>query len=175
MARRQAQRVARGGDLGGAADAGDAADRDCGAAAADGFDGSVKRIAKPSGSADGALRFAGYAAVFGRPDKSRDIVRKGAFARALKRADEVPLLWQHRAGVVIGRIEHLSEDERGLRVIAALGANRDAERAARLIKARKVDGLSFGYRVREAKSRGALRELIELDLVEVSLVASPMQ
>jgi hypothetical protein len=29
--------------------------------------------------------------------------------------------------------------------------------------------------VREAKSRGVLRELIELDLVEVSLVASPMQ
>ena len=39
----------------------------------------------------------------------------------------------------------------------------------------KVDGLSFGYRVREAKSAGALRELIELDLVEVSLVAHPMQ
>jgi uncharacterized protein len=35
--------------------------------------------------------------------------------------------------------------------------------------------LSFGYRVREAKSAGRLRELIELDLVEVSLVANPMQ
>ena len=30
-------------------------------------------------------------------------------------------------------------------------------------------------RVREAKSEGGLRELIELDLVEVSLVAHPMQ
>jgi hypothetical protein len=29
--------------------------------------------------------------------------------------------------------------------------------------------------VREAKSAGGLRELIELDLVEVSLVAHPMQ
>jgi phage head maturation protease len=35
--------------------------------------------------------------------------------------------------------------------------------------------LSFGYRVREAKSSGVVRELVELDLVEVSLVASPMQ
>ena len=117
------------------------------------------------------MRFAGYAAVFGRPDKGGDIIRKGAFAAALQRAGEVPLLWQHKAGAVIGRIEHLSEDERGLRVIAAIGD----ERASRLLEARKVDGLSFGYRVREAKSAGPHRELVELDLVEVSLVANPMQ
>jgi hypothetical protein len=117
------------------------------------------------------VRFAGYAAVFDRPDKGGDIVRKGAFLRALERSGEVPLLWQHRPGAVIGRIEHLSEDKRGLRVIAAV---RDA-RASRLLGAGKVDGLSFGYRVREAKSSGGVRELVELDLVEVSLVASPMQ
>jgi uncharacterized protein len=117
------------------------------------------------------IRFAGYAAVFDRPDKSGDIVRKGAFARALERAGEVPLLWQHRAGAVIGRVEHLSEDERGLRVIGAVG---DA-RASRLLRNGKVDGLSFGYRVRDAKSAGSCRELIELDLIEVSLVANPMQ
>jgi uncharacterized protein len=117
------------------------------------------------------VRFAGYAAVFDRADKSGDIVRKGAFARALERAGEVPLLWQHRAGAVIGRVEHLSEDERGLRVIAAV---RDT-RASRLLGNGKVDGLSFGYRVREAKSTGSCRELIELDLIEVSLVANPMQ
>ena len=61
------------------------------------------------------MRFAGYAAVFDRPDRGGDIVRKGAFARALDRAGEVPLLWQHKAGAVVGRIEHLSEDRRGLR------------------------------------------------------------
>jgi phage head maturation protease len=44
-----------------------------------------------------------------------------------------------------------------------------------LLERGKVDGLSFGYRVREAKSVGGLRELIALDLVEVSLVAQPMQ
>jgi HK97 family phage prohead protease len=117
------------------------------------------------------VRFAGYAAIFDRPDRGGDVVRKGAFAKALKRVGEVPLLWQHKAGAVVGRIEHLSEDERGLRVIASVG---DA-RAARLLENGKLDGLSFGYRVREAKSAGALRELIALDLVEVSLVARPMQ
>jgi HK97 family phage prohead protease len=117
------------------------------------------------------VRFAGYAAVFGRPDRGGDIVRKGAFARALKNATEVPLLWQHKAGAVVGRIEHLSEDSRGLRVIASLA---DA-RAVKLLGNGKVDGLSFGYRVREAKSASGLRELVELDLIEVSLVANPMQ
>lgn len=117
------------------------------------------------------IRFAGYAAVFGHPDKGGDVIRPGAFAEALKRAGEVPLLWQHKAGAVVGRIEHLSEDRRGLRVIAAVN---DA-RAARLVGARKLDGLSFGYRVREAKNASGKRELIALDLVEVSLVANPMQ
>lgn len=117
------------------------------------------------------MRFAGYAAVFDRPDRGGDVVRKGAFARALKHAGEVPLLWQHKAGAVIGRIEHLSEDERGLRVIAALSDGR----AVALLERKQVDGLSFGYRVREAKGAGGIRELIELDLVEISLVAHPMQ
>lgn len=131
----------------------------------------MKRISGPSGLADGSIRFAGYAAVFDRPDKGGDIVRKGAFLRAIERAGEVPLLWQHKPGAVIGRIEHLSEDKRGLRVIAAVAD----VRAAGLLAGGKVDGLSFGYRVREAKSEGAHRELTELDLVEVSLVANPMQ
>ena len=117
------------------------------------------------------VRFAGYAALFDRPDKSGDVVRRGAFARALLEAGEIPLLWQHQAGAIVGRIEHLSEDKRGLRVVAGLS---DA-RAVKLLASGKVDGLSFGYRVREAKSGGAVRELLALDLIEVSLVANPMQ
>ena len=125
----------------------------------------------PPRASSARIRFAGYAALFGRPDKGGDVIRKGAFARALERAGEVPLLWQHKAGAVVGRIEHLSEDKRGLRVIASVGD----ERTARWLGSGKADGLSFGYRVREAKSAGGLRELVELDLVEVSLVANPMQ
>lgn len=117
-----------------------------------------------------SVRFAGYAAVFDRPDGGGDIIRKGAFLDSLKRAGEVPLLWQHKVGRMLGRIEHLSEDKRGLRVIARV----DDPRAGSLLQSGKLDGLSFGYRVREARS-GAHRELIDLDLVEVSLVAKPMQ
>ena len=121
------------------------------------------------------MRLAGYAAVFGHPDSGGDIIRPGAFAASLEAVREVPLLWQHKAGAVIGRVEHLSEDKRGLRVIAELGGGEHAKRAARLLEAKRLDGLSFGYRVRRAGRKDGLRELVELDLVEVSLVAEPMQ
>jgi HK97 family phage prohead protease len=123
-----------------------------------------------------ALRFAGYAAVFDRADRGGDVVRRGAFARALASgADRVPLLWQHRTGEPIGRIERLAEDERGLRVIARLSPQSTAGReAAALLKDGAVGGLSFGYRVRDATA-GAVRELTDLDLIEISLVTFPMQ
>ena len=122
-----------------------------------------------------SVRFAGYAAIFNRPDKGGDVIRKGAFAGSLGSGEAVPLLWQHRPGAVIGRIEHLSEDQRGLRVIAELGAGEDARRAEGLVRSGRLDGLSFGYRVRDAGKSGGLRELRDLELVEVSLVAEPMQ
>ena len=115
------------------------------------------------------MRFAGYAAVFDGPDSGGDVVRRGAFGEALKRSGEVPLLLQHK-GQPVGRIEHLSEDRRGLRVIAEV-----ADARVRELVRRGLRGLSFGYRVREANSAAGVRELRALDLVEVSLVARPMQ
>lgn len=109
------------------------------------------------------MKFAGYAAIFDRPDRGGDIVRKGAFARAPKAG--LPLFWQHDAGRRIGTIESLAEDRRGLRVIARMTDGRPVAPG---------HGLSFGYRVR-AQRRGAFRELTDLELIEVSLVTEPMQ
>jgi HK97 family phage prohead protease len=121
------------------------------------------------------MRFAGYAAIFDRPDRGGDVVRAGAFARSLRRAPgPVPLLWQHAPGRPIGRIEYLQEDRRGLRVIARLSAGAAGREAAALLKEGTVQGLSFGYRVRRAEGAGP-RALTELELVEVSLVTLPMQ
>jgi HK97 family phage prohead protease len=113
------------------------------------------------------MRFAGYAAVFDRPDRGGDIVRKGAFSRALKpgHSPSLPLLLQHDTGQRIGEIEHLSEDAYGLRVIA---------RMEDTAPVRAGSGLSFGYRVR-GMNYGTYRELKDLDLIEVSVVTHPMQ
>jgi HK97 family phage prohead protease len=120
------------------------------------------------------MRFAGYAALFGRRDAGADVIRPGAFARTLaERRAPLPLCWQHRAELRIGWIEHVAEDARGLRVIARID-NPDGS-AALALRRRAVDGLSFGYRARGYRRDGAGRELTDIDLFEVSLVARPMQ
>ena len=116
------------------------------------------------------VRFAGYASVFDRVDRGGDVVRSGAFAATLKEGRAVPLLWQHRPGAAIGVIEALAEDARGLRVVARV----THPTAAALVARGALTGLSFGYRVRASRGDRP-RELLALDLAEVSLVAVPMQ
>lgn len=111
-----------------------------------------------------ALGFAGYAAVFDAPDRGGDVIRRGAFAGA----GCVPLLWQHR-GRPVGSVT-VAEDARGLRAIGSV----DDPALARLVATGAVDGLSIGYRTLDAR-HGVRRELRRVALVEVSLVAQPMQ
>jgi HK97 family phage prohead protease len=81
----------------------------------------------------------------------------------------VPLLWGHRGGAV-GRIEAIGEDARGLRIAGVV----EDEALGALVRAGAVAGLSVGYRP-VAVRQGARRELLEVALAEVSLVAVPMQ
>lgn len=123
-------------------------------------------------------RFAGYASIFNVADRGRDIVRAGAFRKALANRTPVPVLWQHEAQQPIGRVEHISEDSRGLRVIAHLTLmTRQGAEAHALLRSGVVTGLSFGYRVCGSTYNQfkKLRELTELELLEVSLVTFPMQ
>ncbi|WP_232491680.1 HK97 family phage prohead protease [Novosphingobium kaempferiae] len=121
-----------------------------------------------------SLRFAGYAALFGKPDAGRDVIRAGAFARSLaERRDPLPLFWQHRADLRIGWVETAAEDARGLRVVATI--DNPAGAAGLALKRGTVTGLSFGYRARASHRTEAGRELLDLDLFEVSLVTHPMQ
>lgn len=124
---------------------------------------------------EGSIRFAGYAAVFDRVDNGGDIVRPGAFSHSLAARRPVPLLWQHKAGAVIGTVERIAQDRRGLRIIGQVDGGERGRWVASMVKRGAVDGLSFGYRVRRSARRDGLRELIDLDLVEVSVVSAPMQ
>jgi len=106
----------------------------------------------------------GYAAIFDVPDNGGDIIRKGAFARAAKAG--LPLLWEHDQRRRIGFVEILREDDQGLHVTAVID---DGD-----VEVRSCNGLSFGYRVR-AMNKQKFRELIEVELIEISLVRAPMQ
>jgi HK97 family phage prohead protease len=136
-------------------------------------------LPEPVGAADvgGPVRFAGYAAIFEALDDGGDVITPGAFAASLarRRAEGLPLLWQHGPEARIGTIETVSEDARGLRVVGRIDPrSMTAQKAAALLRAGQIDGLSFGYRVVAAQGERP-RRLDALDLVEVSLVAHPMQ
>ena len=123
-----------------------------------------------------ALRIAGYAALFGVADAGRDTILPGAFRETLRsRRTPFPLYWQHHPEQRIGWVETVGEDARGLRVIGRVSrASAAGREAAAAIAQGMVDGLSFGYRVKAARGAGP-RELLALELVEVSVVTHPMQ
>lgn len=113
----------------------------------------------------------GYASLFGVADSGGDVVRAGAFARSLRRAGQgLPMLIQHRDGATAGRWTRVIEDGRGLYVRGLVEAP-----GALALVARGLNGLSIGFRPSMWRPRvSGGRELIELDLVEVSLVHAPM-
>lgn len=124
-----------------------------------------------------SVRFAGYAAVFDKVDQGGDVIAPGAFAESIARngGEGVPLLWQHRENEVIGHIQRVSEDTRGLRVIGKIDRRSPiARQASEMLRGGRIDGLSFGYRVVSAEGQRP-RRLEALDLVEVSIVTHPMQ
>ncbi|WP_181883926.1 HK97 family phage prohead protease [Alteriqipengyuania lutimaris] len=120
------------------------------------------------------MRIAGYAALFDIADAARDTIRPGAFTATLARNSEpLPLYWQHDPRQRIGWVERIGEDARGLRVIARV--DRPASRAAAMLAARSVTGLSFGYRARQTRHTPHGRELLAVELLEISLVTHPLQ
>ena len=123
----------------------------------------------------------GYASLFHQPDQSGDVVLPGAFNRSLetlKRAGRrVKFLWQHDPARPIGVWQRVAEDAAGLHVTGQIlnGIAQGVEALA-LLRAGAIEGLSIGYRtVRATENRETGgRNLIELDLWEVSLVTFPM-
>jgi HK97 family phage prohead protease len=117
------------------------------------------------------LLIEGYAALFGIPDQSGDVVRAGAFARTLRSGAALPMLLQHRQGALAGRWTRITEDGRGLFMRGLI----EKPGVQQLVRG-GLSGLSIGFRPRLWKPLpGGGRELIEVDLVEVSLVQAPMQ
>jgi HK97 family phage prohead protease len=120
------------------------------------------------------LRFAGYAAIFNRIDKGGDIIRPGAFG-GLVEGKSLPLLWQHDPMQRIGQVDYVREDRRGLRVIGSLSTLTRAGRDAAVgLASGAMKGLSFGYRVNRSSGQKP-RQLLDLEVAEVSLVTFPMQ
>ena len=118
----------------------------------------------------------GYAAVFGVPDLSGDVISRGAFGKLIPaEAGRVRMLAQHAAEAPVGRWVRIEEDARGLRVRGEVFTDTDAGRNLhRLLAGGALDGLSIGFKpVRTRRTRTG-REIREADLWEVSIVTFPM-
>lgn len=117
------------------------------------------------------MKISGYASRFGERDAGGDQVYRGAFAASLlSRSTPLPMLSDHRRSV--GQWTRVFEDEQGLRVEGEV----TDPALKRLIRDSRVRGLSIGFRTRRSRdgpSRG-MRDLLDLDLHEVSVVAFPM-
>ncbi|MBW6528778.1 HK97 family phage prohead protease [Sphingomonas sp. RHCKR7] len=112
------------------------------------------------------MRVGGYAALWDRVDRAGDVLRAGVFGAAPR---AVPLLCQHR-GAPVGALLSLADDARGLLVAARV----DDAAVARAVKSGALPGFSVAYRARAVR-QGAHRAVVAAELVEVSLVAVPMQ
>lgn len=98
----------------------------------------------------------GYFAVFGETyqvfDGWTETIERGAFARYLASGEDVKVLWNHDANIVLGSTGNgtasLREDEKGLYGSVEINENdQDAVNAYARIARGDVDGCSFGFDV----------------------------
>lgn len=122
-----------------------------------------------------SLAIEGYASLFGVSDQIGDVVRAGAFRRSLCERGLPPMLVRHEPKLAAGRWLEAFEDSRGLFVRGRIDTASPAGSLAAKLIARGLDGLSIGFRARTARRLGGGgRELVAVDLIEVSLVEAPM-
>lgn len=118
------------------------------------------------------------------PDRQREVVKPGAFRRSLARWREserrmIPVLADHdgKVGAVVGYIDPRMtfETEQGLEAAGTLDLSTElGKRTYQLIKNGTLSW-SIGFVVPEGgrRRRGNVTEITEVDLAEVSVVATP--
>lgn len=113
-------------------------------------------------------------------DRYNDIVRPEAFGKAMAEYMKNPVvLWQHYSEKILWTVTEYAITANGLRVKAEL--TNDIENTFQLIRDGALKGFSIGfiakkwsYNVEESSGiEKEIREITELDLVEISVVSTP--
>lgn len=141
--------------------------------------------------ADGdAKRLRGHASVFDQESENlggwREVIRPTAFDKQLRDGSDVRALWNHNTDFVLGRTKsgtlRLAKDDVGLLIENDVPDTTWARDLMVTIGRGDVDQMSFAFTVPKGKARwiegGAsdgsdLREVLEVDLWEVSAVTFP--
>jgi HK97 family phage prohead protease len=132
--------------------------------------------------------FSGYAAVFNELSVNlggfRERIKAGCFRTAVEEKQDVRFLINHDANLMLGRTKSstvtLTEDEIGLRVECELPNTSYATDLVESMRRKDIDQMSFGFvtrsdawEVKDAETGLPIRELIDADLFDVSVVAYP--
>ena len=136
--------------------------------------------------ADDDGKIVGYASVFDEETDIggmfREVVRPGAFARAIKEKQDVRALFNHDQNYVLGRTKSgtlkLEEDKRGLWIEVKPPKTQFAADLMESMNRGDVDSMSFAFVATEEtwterKGDATLRELKDVDLFDISAVTYP--
>ena len=117
----------------------------------------------------------GYASTYDR-DLGGDAVVPGAFQKSLSSGRSVRFLFSHNPGQVLGSVLDLKEDDRGLHGRFKISQTALGKDVHTLLKDEALDSFSIGYLPRESEvdKKSGVRRLTEVELLEVSVVAMPM-
>lgn len=119
-----------------------------------------------------------YSHILGQRKKFREKIKKGAFQRALEKATNINLLYEHNPKAILSSTKgghmDLEEDERGLKITARIIPTSLGKDVHQLIKAKVVNGCSFGFRMlKDSWKKGNdgifLRTIEDLELFEVTV------
>jgi Escherichia/Staphylococcus phage prohead protease len=133
---------------------------------------------------DGGSTIEGYAAVFNVMSEDigfREVIMSGAFDRALKEQHDVRALVNHDSNQILGRTKSgtltLEVDEHGLRATISPPDTQPARDVVTSIKRGDLDAMSFAFSTLKDQWRTEegepVRELVDLELLDVSVVAYP--
>jgi len=132
--------------------------------------------------ASGERRISGHAAVFNSETiiggAFREVIRPGAFTRALREKQDVRLLVNHDSNQILARTKSgtlaLKEDSVGLAVSADLPDTQLGRDTWTLVKRGDLSGMSFAFiPKKENWPEDDLREILDCDLFDCSIVAWP--
>lgn len=136
--------------------------------------GAPQRVAEVK-TADDGWEVAGYASTWDR-DLGGDVVHPGAFQKSLEAGGKVRFLYAHDAAQVLGRPLELKEDAQGLYGRFRISKTRLGQDVHTLLTDGALDSFSIGFIARDfdRDEKAGVRNLKGVDLLEVSLVALPM-
>lgn len=130
-------------------------------------------------------RLEGYAALFNSSSADlggfTEIIRPGAFTRALAASPDVLALFDHDTRYVLGRTGagtlHLEEDAKGLRFSIDVAATTTGKDLLLSVGRGDIRGASFAFIAKEDRwmqgNAGMIRELLDVDLLDVTITANP--